>query len=408
MDRAKKRDGRSPLVRRAAYVACAAGLATLALYATNRITNQSAPIERLTSATVELPANYQFQTLTVEGSDLEVMGYPQYFEQGKNCVLATVDSTSLRLAGNLRLSCTDDLRNYGGTVAADGSVTAIVGKDHGMWAPVRLEYRNPRTGATRVGSVVMTFEDASDTRPEWASADGTAWLYDCATSRGSRLLRISEATGQVEANIAMPNDCRMLVAADDDGFWMDATANSFAGRQPQLMNVGLDAAKPKVIYTASSNWILWLAADGHTVFLDEPGNPVGQRAPGSILKFEGTDPRPVSAVSDHWLDPELFGGVVGNASVGYWYATQRSVPCSTVRNFTNNDSNCWAWNIVHTTPSTGSPSVVARIRPPMSFNDMFDGGQVVLLGDSVYFYAPPNPEYVTGMKESAEIYRLQT
>lgn len=125
---------------------------------------------------------------------------------GRTCVWLTVDPATLK-GTQVRGSCAHPLRSV------HPAVPVVTSNARSQWQ------------SARVGSTVLRYRDASDTRPVWTYGPGSLWLYDVATTRGSVLLRFSAGTGRLEQTVAMPRLFRPVIAVDDDGLYLIAAVN---------------------------------------------------------------------------------------------------------------------------------------------------------------------------------------
>jgi hypothetical protein len=152
-------------------------------------------------AAVSLPLGVFWANVTPAGATLLVSGYP---DRGPGCVFLRVDPRTLRSARS-RGSC-----------SRTGRLTPDVRP-------------NPRSQWQRVyvaGRLAFAYNDASDTRPQWAYGGGSLWLYDVATTSGPQLLRYSLGTGRLQRRWRFPVRLfRPVLAANDDGAWLMAATN---------------------------------------------------------------------------------------------------------------------------------------------------------------------------------------
>jgi hypothetical protein len=171
------------------------------------------------------------------------------------CVAATVNPQSLELREIERqaFAAGDSLDDQCDASPGGTDVTLSVVTPGGVLEPGKLKTQVRvvvRAGAqVRTGPVVMIAGEQSDAIT--AAADGIFWLYDCQTSRGAELLRISDTTGAVEARISMPSVCDATVTADNAGFYIGTNAKQGAGAGAlQLYFVGRDASRAETVATA--------------------------------------------------------------------------------------------------------------------------------------------------------------
>jgi hypothetical protein len=169
---------------------------------------------------------------------------------GRGCVWLTVDPVTLhrtRLSG----SCARPRR----------SAHRIV--------PVGIANARSPWQSVRVGSTVLRYRDASDTRPESTYGPDSLWLYDVATTRGPLLLRFSSTTGRLEQTVAMPRLFRPVLAADDDGLYLMVAANGSDARPgPAALYHVAPGARHATIIHREGRAALWIAAHRHTVWTE--------------------------------------------------------------------------------------------------------------------------------------------
>ena len=237
-----------------------------------------------------------------------------------------------------------------------------------------------------VGPVVMRYSEYSDTDAEWVYGDGSLWLYDPTTTRGSILLRISQSTGAVLQSIRMPWVDRPLLAADGDGFWIAAAVNS--GFDPPsaggLYRVAPGMARPVLVRRITWN-ARWMIAAGHSLWIDI--NHGGTSS--TLLRFDGTSTRPVLARSSGSADNlDVQTGYdetayAGDAISGIWTVRQQTPGQSQQR-------------VVRIDPRSGRLSEVASITPPAGFFMEYSSPPVGVLGGSMFFLDPPMVNYPGG------------
>jgi len=185
-----------------------------------------------------------FDSVQPAGGKLLVSG-----STGRACVWLTVDPATLK-GTRSRGSCSRPRRT------AHAVFPVVTPNPRSQWQSVR------------VGSTVLRYRDASDTRPVWTYGPGSLWLYDVDTTRGSVLLRFSSRTGQLEQTVAMPRLFRPVLAADDDGIYLIAAVNGDAGPGPAaLYHVAPGARRPTIIHR-EGRAALWIAAHARTVWTE--------------------------------------------------------------------------------------------------------------------------------------------
>ncbi len=145
--------------------------------------------------------------------------------------------------------------------------------------PVPLHAITPVVGSSRdafhvpvtvAGRAVMHFEDASDTRPQYAWYGRSLWIYDVATSDGAEVLRFDAHTGALLQRTAMPEVYRPVMVANGDGLWLDpATNGGISGvNVVPVLHVAFGAAKPVVVHRGGRA-AMWMAASTHTVWFEQ-------------------------------------------------------------------------------------------------------------------------------------------
>ena len=101
------------------------------------------------------------------------------------CRVALVDPATLALSGERTGNC-EDPRLYGLRALP---INVYDQRQHRTAQPSG----SPAAAGRRlhVGPVVMRYTELSDTDAEWVYGDGSLWIYDNLTTRGSILLRVS-------------------------------------------------------------------------------------------------------------------------------------------------------------------------------------------------------------------------
>ena len=154
----------------------------------------------------------------VAGSDdtyLTVAGgrHLAYGQLDSTCEVAAVDPATLRTSSARRFAC-EACPPGRHVVAVQGPVGGGRDEDNGKHnAQVRIGRVSESTGRMTLGPVVMTFGDYSDTHLEEVYGGSSLWVYDCNTTHGSALLRISALPGAVQGRVPMPDVCRTVIAA---------------------------------------------------------------------------------------------------------------------------------------------------------------------------------------------------
>jgi hypothetical protein len=158
------------------------------------------------------------------------------------------------------------------------AIVPIVGSERDLFhVPVSL-----------AGKVVFRFEDASDTRPQYAWYGRSLWIYDMATTQGPEALRFDARTGRLLQKTAMPQVERPVMIANADGLWLDpATNGGIAGeRVAEVLHVAFGASRPAVVHRGGRA-AMWMAASGHSVWLEQ----IAGRSSVSIWRIDGATVR---------------------------------------------------------------------------------------------------------------------
>jgi hypothetical protein len=138
------------------------------------------------------------------------------------------------------------------------------------------------------GKVVMRFEDASDTRPQYAWYGRSFWIYDVATTKGAEVLRFDAHTGTLLQRTPMPKVERPVMVANGDGLWLDPATNGGIGgvEVAPVLHVAFGASKPVVVHRGGRA-AMWMAASAHTVWFEQ----IAGRTTMSIWRIDGTKVR---------------------------------------------------------------------------------------------------------------------
>jgi hypothetical protein len=187
------------------------------------------------------------------------------------CDSVVVNPATLALSEERRGNC-DDPRLYGVHALVVNSF--INGNPDG--GNVRIAHATP--GGFVLGPIVMTYTELSNTDAEWVYGDGYLWVYDCLTTHGSELLRVSATTGTVLQTVRMPHIDRPLIAADADGFWLAPAGNSSGDG---LYHVVPGVTRPPFVWPFRQGAI-WMVAAGHSVWLDLNHYPKHE----TLLRFD--------------------------------------------------------------------------------------------------------------------------
>lgn len=271
-------------------------------------------------ATLWLPAGGTFSSVQPAGGVLVLSGFA---ETGPGCIWTTVDPVRMRLLRTHRGSCDAAAR-------ASGRLTpSVVYDPKSPWQEVVLSN----------GRVVFQYEDASDTRPQWAYGPGALWIYDVWTHEGAQVVRVSLASGRIVQRVRMPKMFRPLLAADADGLWLASATNGGLGNRwngPQpLLHVAPDATRATVVHRGGRA-ALWLVARGHTVWMEQ----IAGTSTVSLWRFDGTKARR--------LEKPRFLTVAALWGGGRIWAAR-------------NDGDCTHERILRLDPATGHATQVANV-----------------------------------------------
>ena len=241
-------------------------------------------------------SDYYTGTLGLSGGVIDVGDMPG----GTTCGIATIQPTPIHLLSSHTTSCNNPL-----LVGEDAMPVTSISPVGSNFGSVHIAFRDPSTGATRVGPVVMRYGNFSDTRPEWTYGGGYLWLYDVGTEADparptlpAEVLRISLTTGKVLAAVRMPPTDRVLLAANEDGLWVASGPESgwpSGSEAPQLLYfVGKHASHPEVV-SQTGRAVNWLVASGHSAWASvAPNSPSGAE---QIVTFGSNTLEPLNIVN---------------------------------------------------------------------------------------------------------------
>jgi hypothetical protein len=293
------------------------------------------------------------------------------------CETALVDPATLTLSGEQRGSC-EDPRIYGLDVVAVNFIDN--GTTNG--SSVRIAHVLPG-GGYEVGPVVMRYSEYSDTDAEWAYGDGDLWIYDCLTTRGSILLRVSARTGALLELIHMPDVDRPLLAADGDGLWLAPAVNS--GFQPPsasgLYSVAPGMSRPVLVRRLPMDTVDWMVAAGHSLWLDV--NHFGRTQ--TLLRFDGTSTAPALEVRER-SGPGFEGSEFGQGQPGYAAGTAPQG----LWTIDPQTPDFPQQRVVRIGPSNGRATTVATITPPGGYQLQYESPPVAYLDGSLFLLDPPD------------------
>jgi hypothetical protein len=275
-----------------------------------------------------LPALGQSPWLSVAGSrlivsDTDNMSFAHGRVQG-TCAAASVDPLTMRVISVARGNCGDPAL-FGERVMP--IVYAASWRNHPGWGTNALAMRiatvdRAAPAGYRLGPVIVTYPDGSDTRAETIQGEGSLWVYASTTGPRSKLgelLRISETTGRVTDRWTMPSIARALLATDATGLWVAPSTESGwpqgASRSEQAAVESLYRAAPSMrsperVFDVGQDGARWLVANDQSVWLDV-GRPLGTPA---LWRFEGPTATPTIRAAAT-LGPIRQCGDLGDGSV---------------------------------------------------------------------------------------------
>lgn len=192
----------------------------------------------------------QWWSVAPAGNSVLVTGSPP---TGASCEFFVIAERTWRGRGPYRRACSRP-------PVPTGTVVPVVGSERNLF----------HVPLTVSGRVVMRFEDASDTRPQYASYGGSLWIYDVATTAGAEALRLDAHTGKLLQRTAMPEVYRPVMVANGDGLWLDPATNGGIAGAPGawVLHVAFGASKPTVVHRGGRA-ALWMAAAAHTVWFEQ-------------------------------------------------------------------------------------------------------------------------------------------
>jgi hypothetical protein len=295
------------------------------------------------------------------------------------CLVISVNATSLRLSAPVRESC-ESPRLEGQTVAP-----YVTSKPIGIgFSSAQVARYVPSTGKVVLGPVLASYEDDSTSGLEWTYGPGTLWIYETQTSHGPMVFRVSSTTGKLLQAIRVPRLARPLLTADADGLYV-AAAGSFGnygdpGALVYRVAVGAQSASTVVRSSGQSDSqiVSWLTSDGDSLWMDVCTRPLAR--PCEIWKFQGPDLHPVFHVSDRGMTGDW---VIGNSTLGLF----TSFPVK----FPGNGEIPTEWRLVRIDPSTGHIAMVASVMLPWIWSgpDNFGTEDVAFYRGSMYIANPP-------------------
>jgi hypothetical protein len=204
-----------------------------------------------------------------------------------------------------------------GTFAGRGPYTRACNKP-----PVAPHAILPVVGSSRdafhvpvtvAGKVVMHYEDASDTRPQYAWYGRSLWIYDVATSDGAEALRFDAHTGALLQRTAMPELYRPVMVANGDGLWLDPATNGgvIGVNVAPVFHVAFGAAKPVVVHRGGRA-AMWMAASAHTVWFEQ----ISGRSTVTIWRIDGARVRLLTRPKKTGFQAAYVGGHLWELTCG--------------------------------------------------------------------------------------------
>ena len=285
----------------------------------------------------------QWWSVAPAGHSIVVTGAPP---SGPRCEFYVVDTSTWKGRGPYERAC-------GKLPIRTHPIVPVVGS-------IRDMFHVPVTVA---GRVVMRYEDASDTRPQYAWYGRSLWIYDVATTQGPEALRFDARTGRLLQKTAMPKVYRPVMVANGNGLWLDpATNGGISGESVvPVLHVPFGASKPVVVHRGGRA-ALWMAASAHTVWFEQIA---GFRSV-SILRIDGTKVRLLAR-------PKKIGFWAAYADGKLWELT------------------CGAKNhLLRVDPDTGGLTAVGQFAKTANYCDATmaaaHGDVFVLEGQKLYVY----------------------
>jgi hypothetical protein len=244
---------------------------------------------------------------------------------------------------------------------------------------VAISRVSSRSPGYRLGPVVMTFPQASTGWPTWVYGAGDLWLYDANNPGGYDLLRISESTGTVVQRLKVPAISRPILAFDADGLWLAPAVNSTGPAETALYHVSIGASSATVALKLGSEYVAWMTASGHSVWLDASSGT--NMRTFLHLKGNAAEVNLRLAITSFGNEVETQGGgstIVGSEANGLW--TVLVNPAGTKQ------------EVIRIDPGSGQYGSVASLEPGYESRDILldaDFWQAVTLDGSLYLLNPP-------------------
>jgi hypothetical protein len=309
-------------------------------------------------AATRLPPGVAFDSVEPFGAQLLLSGLAT---AGSRCVWATVDPETLRITSSVSGDCERPLRSAHPYVPVE--FQRSVGGLSGRSSFVRIAHV-ATTGTLSFGPKVMTFQDGSDSHPQWVYGGRWLWLFDQASTNGPEILRLSAAAGEAKQVVRVPKVVyRPLPAANADGLWIvDPTGSA----EPSPVFHLSPGSRAPVLVRRAGVGALWLAASGHAAWVDTLVS-VEKRGLGveQIWRFDGSAPRGRQLARADGLDSEA---AVPDGAGGLW--TVDPVPavpgdfatCNSER-VVRIDQRSGAQKLIATVPTSDEECAVLPITP---------------------------------------------
>jgi hypothetical protein len=370
----------------------------------NRVGSLTAP--RMSLISKGLPALGQYPSVSVVGSRLVVSDDDNTsFANGRvrgTCTAASIDPASLRVMAVARGNCGDPAV-FGERVMP--IVYAPTTQNHPGWGTNALAIRIATIDRAtplgyRLGPVIVTYPDVSDTRAETIQGDGSLWVYAPVLNprgRFGELLRVSLTTGRLVGHWKMPEIDRALLATDADGIWIAPSNESgwpLHASAPEkalvdsLYRVAPGMTAPARVFDVGSNGARWLVANGHSVWVSV-GRPRGAPA---LWRFDGPNATPtIHGVATRGEVQQC--GDLGEQSV--------TVVGSASGIFCANEQEPNAQRVQWLSSSGGRSRTVASVPTEGSYEFMDNA----VLYDNAYYFVDPPGSQTTG-SDRPMLYRI--
>jgi len=356
------------------------------------------PIASSVSSTL-LPRSGDFFSLSTSNGHLLLSGGPAgsllpsgtrttlvHGRVAQRCDAALLSPRTLRI-GHLRRANCGDPTLYGERVLPVCALTTTTTTKNGIGQlAVRIATASPaaRDGYV-LGPVLMTFPQISSTNAQWVYGDGALWVFapgmNGSTTEGE-LVRVSLSSGRLLQRWTMPALDRALLAVDDDGLWIAPSIYSGTPEHPTaaqraryetLYRIAPGASAPQAVTRLGPSGAQWLAANGHTVWLDTTS---GSR--GELWRLNGTHrvtATPLTAAPSQSESGEGPVSVVAGAG-----AASAAVIYDVI-------SGLHTQQILQTSGPTLRQRALTSLRPPTSTN--IEQPSVLVADGTLYVLDPP-------------------